>query len=236
LADPGSERADTGPPRIVAFGDAALLVELGHSIDLETNLRAHALVARVAALRAGAGTATPWGVPVAGYAAVLVPFDPARSSAAEAEAALQPLVTEVLSGDVPPDQELPLVTVPVHYGGQDGPDLAEVAEATGLTPAQVVERHAAQTYRVFLLGFAPGFAYLGTLPAELEVPRRPSPRPRVPPGSVAIAGRQTCVYPSATPGGWQLIGRTDLRVWDPRRTPPGTFRPGQPVRFVPRPA
>ncbi len=96
-----------------------------------------------------------------------------------------------------------------------------------------MELHASVTYRVFLLGFVPGFAYLGTLPEALALPRRGSPRSRVPAGSVAIAGRQTAVYPSATPGGWHLIGRTDARMWDVTAESPSLLRPGQRVRFVP---
>jgi KipI family sensor histidine kinase inhibitor len=96
-----------------------------------------------------------------------------------------------------------------------------------------MDLHAGTLYRVFLLGFVPGFAYLGTLPERLALPRRAEPRARVPAGSVAIAGRQTAVYPFSTPGGWHLIGRTDDQLWDPARTPPARLRPGQSVRFVP---
>ena len=101
-----------------------------------------------------------------------------------------------------------------------------------LAPAQVIELHSSVVYRAYMLGFAPGFAYLGELPSALELPRRESPRQRVPAGSIAIAGRQTAVYPLATPGGWQLIGRTDAPVWNLRREPPALITAGRLVRFV----
>jgi KipI family sensor histidine kinase inhibitor len=108
-----------------------------------------------------------------------------------------------------------------------------VAERTSLTPEQVVEAHASVDYACFFLGFTPGFGYLGVLPPELELPRRDEPRTRVPAGSVAIAGRQTAVYPSPTPGGWHLIGHTDAVLWDVHRDPPALLTPGDRVRFVP---
>ena len=120
----------------------------------------------------------------------------------------------------------------MRYGGEDGPDLEAVAELVGLTPAHVVEIHSSVLYRAYMLGFSPGFAYLGVLPPELEVPRLGTPRQRVPSGSVAIAGRQTAVYPQATPGGWQLIGRTEAELWNPSREQPALIRAGDTVRFV----
>jgi KipI family sensor histidine kinase inhibitor len=222
------------PPRIDPFGDAALLVTLGDEVDEALNERAHAL-ARLVLRRRAAGD-PPWGVPVPGYASVLVPFDPGRISPAEAEARLTDLLAEPWEDAALPQAGPTLHAIPVRYGGEDGPDLDEVATRTGLSRAEVVERHASVDYRVYLLGFAPGFAYLGVLPPELELPRRPEPRTRVPAGSVAIAGRQTAVYPFATPGGWHLLGRTDAVLWDPTADPPATLRPGDRVRFLPTPA
>jgi KipI family sensor histidine kinase inhibitor len=125
------------------------------------------------------------------------------------------------------------LTIPVRYGGAEGPDLAEVAARLRLTEDEVVRLHAGTVYRVFCMGFVPGFPYLGTLPAELALPRRSTPRLSVPAGSVAITGRQTGIYPAATPGGWHLVGRTDATIWDPRRDPPALLEPGARVRFQP---
>ncbi|RZK46379.1 MAG: 5-oxoprolinase subunit PxpB [Hymenobacter sp.] len=125
------------------------------------------------------------------------------------------------------------VEVPVCYGGDLGPDLAAVARHTGLTPAEVIVRHTAPTYLVHLLGFAPGFPYLGGLDARLATPRRAVPRPLVPAGAVGIAGAQTGIYSLPTPGGWQLIGRTPLRLFDPAADPPTLLHAGQHLRFVP---
>lgn len=126
-----------------------------------------------------------------------------------------------------------LVEIPVSYGGLDGPDLAEVAAHCGLSPAEVVRRHSAVDYPVYFIGFQPGFAYLGGLEASLHTPRRAEPRLAVPAGSVGIGGAQTGIYPLATPGGWQLIGRTTLPLFDPQAEPPTRLAPGDRVRFVP---
>ncbi len=123
------------------------------------------------------------------------------------------------------------VVIPVCYGGDAGPDLEAVAAAHHLTAAQVVERHSHAEYRVSAIGFAPGFPYLIGLPESLHTPRRPTPRTRVPAGSVAIGGAQTGIYPSASPGGWHLIGRTPLRLFDPLARPPALLQTGDWVQF-----
>ena len=226
----------TGPgfaAQVVPFGDQALLAILGDRVDESLNARVHALAPAVREERAA--TDIPWAEPVPGYASLLVPYDVRRLSLADAQRRLEALMGEALQGELPLDAaDLPVAEIPVRYGGEDGPDLADVARASGLSEQRVVELHVSTTYRVFLLGFVPGFAYLGTLPEELALPRRESPRPRVPAGSVAIAGRQTAVYPAATPGGWHLIGRTDVRMWDVTAESPSLLRPGQLVRFVPQ--
>lgn len=126
--------------------------------------------------------------------------------------------------------------IAVCYGGADGPDLEAVASAAGLTSARVVELHSRAVYVVAFVGFSPGFAYLLGLPRELELPRRPRPRPRVAAGSVAIAGPFSGVYPQATPGGWHLVGRTELTLFDPGAAPPARLAAGDRVRFVPEEA
>jgi KipI family sensor histidine kinase inhibitor len=219
----------TGPldRRIVPFGDEALLVTLDTVASVEANLRAHALARLVLA------SGEPWGRPVPGYASVLVPFDAARVPPDQAAARLASLVEEAGAVDLRADPTGAVTTIEVRYGGEGGPDLAHVAERTGLTPEHVIELHASVTYLVHMLGFAPGFGYLGELPAELALPRRADPRTRVPAGSVANAGRQSAVYPFSTPGGWHLIGRTDERMWRPEADPPALLAPSLRVRFVP---
>lgn len=127
----------------------------------------------------------------------------------------------------------PLVEIPVCYGGELGPDLAAVAQHTQLSAAEVIERHAAVEYLVYMVGFAPGFPYLGGLDARLATPRRATPRPLVPAGAVGIAGVQTGIYSLPTPGGWQLIGRTPRRLFDAGRARPSLLQAGDRLRFVP---
>jgi KipI family sensor histidine kinase inhibitor len=173
---------------------------------------------------------------VPAYASVLVPFDPLALSideATEAIAAIVDAAGAAPAADVAGRSTGRLVEVPVRYGGADGPDLEDVARLHDLRPSDVVELHAGVEYEAFFLGFAPGFAYLGPLPASLVTPRLDVPRSRVPAGSVAIAATQTAIYPTDTPGGWRLIGRTELRPWDVTRDPPALIRPGDRVRFVP---
>lgn len=126
------------------------------------------------------------------------------------------------------------IDIPVLYGGEAGPDLDEVAQHAGMTAKQVVELHASIEYVVWFIGFQPGFPYLGGLPPELATPRRAEPRVRVPAGSVAIGGAQTGIYPLASPGGWNIIGRTELTLFDPRLPEPVLLRPGDRLRFIPR--
>lgn len=216
---------------IEPFGDEALLVTLGDAVDEGTNDRVHWLSA---ALTAARGNDPASSSPVPAYASLLVPYDPLVLDVQTASDHVRSVVDAMPDhvGSKPSGSSKP-IEIGVRYGGADGPDLLAVAELTGLSPAQVVDVHVSTVYRVFMLGFMPGFAYLGVLPQEISVPRRPSPRERVPAGSVAVAECQTAVYPSATPGGWQLIGRTDASLWDPDRQPPTLLAPGQRVRFVP---
>ncbi|MDI3316926.1 MAG: 5-oxoprolinase subunit PxpB [Bacillota bacterium] len=170
-----------------------------------------------------------------GYATLYVEFDPERW----AEPGLVRWLDEVLAaagpagGTTTGGPPARVVELPVLYGGDAGPDLEEVARAKRLAPEEVIRLHSSRPYRALALGFSPGFAYLGELPAELEVDRLAVPRRRVPAGSVAIAGRQTAVYPSATPGGWRLIGRCPLPLLLPGQDPPVLIRLGDEVRFRP---
>jgi KipI family sensor histidine kinase inhibitor len=211
--------------RIRPFGEAALLVELGDEPDLATNARVHAL-ARALDRPPPAGLRSL----VPGYVSLLIELDPLAGDLAAIEAVVRARAGEIeLAAAAPARRQR---VVPTVYGGEFGPDLAEVAARTGLPPAEVVARHVAEPQTVYMLGFSPGFPYLGDLPPQLALPRRDRPRERVPLGSVAIAERQTGIYTRETPGGWHLLGRTPLVLFDERRDPPAYLRPGDQVRFV----
>jgi KipI family sensor histidine kinase inhibitor len=162
------------------------------------------------------------------YASVLIDFDPRRYTHGQIEA----LVRQCLEGPEPPPEPPRLVEIPVEFGGDCGPDLEDVARHTGLTPEGVVERFTQAVYQVYFVGFATCFPYLAGLPAELATPRLAAPRKHVPEGSVAIGGQQAGVYPLASPGGWRLIGRTRLRLFDRQSEPPPLLRMDDAVRFV----
>ena len=214
--------------RLLPEGEGGLLVELGDGIDPDVNATVHAL-ARAVVQRLGAGVLEV----VPSYASLLVIFDPLRLSRERLKARVAAIAREVEGiRAVPPRR---VVELPVCYGGELGPDLEDVARAVALSPAEVIARHSAPVYRVYLLGFTPGFPYLGGMDPRLACPRLPSPRVRVPAGSVALAGPQTGVYSVESPGGWRLLGRTPLRLFDPdpgaRR--PFLLAPGDGLRFVP---
>ena len=215
------------PPRLLAASDRSLLVSFGDRVggDLHDRVR-RLLRALDAAPLAGITNLVP------AYASILIRFDPALLDHDRvADHALRAL--ERGAGLQPEAKRQ--VEVPVCYGGEHGTDLEEVARLCGLTARQVVEAHAGTLYQVYFLGFVPGFAYMGDLPAPIACARLDTPRRMVPAGSVGIAGRQTGVYPAATPGGWRLIGRTPLRLFDPRREPMCLLEMGDRVRFVPTP-
>jgi len=212
--------------RIDPLGDAALLVTLGETLDPDANARARALAAGIG--RAGV---PGLGVPVPGHASVLVPFEPEAIAEASVRAAIDSLWPAAALASADHDAPGRLHEFPVRYGGEAGPDLAAVAATTGLTEDEVVRLHGSVEYRVLVLGFVPGFAYLSGLPPALELPRRAVPRVRVPAGSVAISGRQGGIYPLDVPGGWHLLGRTDVTLWDPDVDPPARLAPGDRVRF-----
>jgi KipI family sensor histidine kinase inhibitor len=221
----GATPATTGYPRCVPASDQALLVELGDTISPALGRQVHRLVlALQRAELAGLVDLHP------AYASVLVRFDPLRLRREALRQHIATALSQLEEIELPPPRR---IAIPVHYGGAAGPDLAEVAALHGLTPSAVVGLHSAAAYQVYFLGFAPGFAYLGGLPQTLWTPRLATPRPLVPAGSVGIAGWQSGVYPQATPGGWRLLGRTELVLFDPRRTPMALLQPGDEVRFEP---
>ena len=209
--------------RVRDAGDAALLLELSEVIDPRVNDAAIAAAAGVARDRLPGVRDV-----LATYRTVAVHFDPETAEPGAIGRAL------ARAGATPvPTLPGPLIEVPVSYGGEHGPDLEEVAAWAGIPAARVAERHARREYRVFMLGFLPGFAYMGSVDPVIAAPRRSSPRMRVPAGSVGIAGGQTGVYPIDSPGGWQIVGRTPLHVFDASKAVPALFAPGCRVRFVP---
>jgi inhibitor of KinA len=203
--------------RIEPLGDAALLVELGQRVDTALNTRALALAAALRKRR-DVREAVP------GYASVAVHYDPEQVT----YRGLVGVIERLVEAKPPPAAPGRLHRIPVVY---DGPDLEEAASELGLMPEAVVRLHTGPTYRCFMIGFTPGWAYLGPLPEELRLPRRRVPRTHVPPGSVAMAGSQTGVYPLPTPGGWHLIGRTSLKLFLAGSDPPSLLRTGDRVKF-----
>ncbi len=224
---------ESGPihrPALEALGDRALLVRFGDRIDPRLNDEVHALAGRIR------GAALPGVVDlVPAYASLALHYEPAAWAGGPGSpfealcAALAPLVAGGGSAAAAASRQ---VLIPVRYGGEFGEDLAEVAALTGLDEQAVIARHTAGRYRVHMLGFTPGFAYLGGLDPALAVPRRATPRLRVPAGSVGLAGIQTGIYPCTSPGGWRLIGRTSLPLFDPAAAEPCLLQPGDEVRFV----
>ena len=216
------------PIQFEALAEDALLLRFGERIDADLNDRVHAAAAclrqRLPALEC-----------VPAYASLLLRFDPLEWRGPHGEAGhrrLQAAVVAALDGHAAATGTPRKVQIPVCYGGDSGPDLDAVAAHCGLHREQVIARHTAADYRVAMLGFAPGFAYLLGLDPRLAMPRRADPRQRVPAGSVAIGGSQTGIYPDALPGGWQLLGRTPLRLFDTRRAAPALLAAGDRVRFV----
>ncbi len=211
--------------RIVFAGDSALLVELPPAIDPATSARvvalAHELQSRHGAIIRDA---------VVGYCTLTVYFDPLEVDAAWLESIIRSTAEEI--GETP-ESDGALLDVPVCYGGDLGPDLAMVAEQAQCSELEVVALHSSTIYRVYVVGFIPGFPYMARVDPRLALPRRPSPRPKVPAGSVAIAAGQTGIYPAETPGGWHLIGRTPVKPYDPAREEPFLLRAGDRVRFYP---
>jgi len=164
------------------------------------------------------------------YCSLLITFDPLAATHEEIEAAVREC-NDRAKQEIPPQPRR--LKIPVCYGGAFGPDLRAVAESTKLAVQDVAAVHSSSIYRAYFLGFAPGFAYLGDLPERLATPRRATPRRSVPAGSVAIAGRQTAVYPFATPGGWNLIGQTPLQMFRADREPMSLLQIGDEVQFAP---
>ena len=210
--------------RFLPAGDAALTVEFGNRIALPLNRKVRALAT---ALEKAALAGVVEVVPT--YRSLTIYYDPLSLSLADLRHSVEGLLDRL--------EEIPLpaprvVTIPTVYGGEFGPDLPSVARHCGLTEEQVIRLHTRPTYHVYMLGFTAGYPYLGGMSKRLATPRLPSPRLRVPAGSVGIGGNQTGVYSVESPGGWRLIGRTPLTLFDPTWEVPVLIRPGDQVKFV----
>lgn len=212
-------------PRFLAAGDRCVVVEFGDGIDAQVNARARALARRLQALQHPGVIET---VPT--YRSVLVHVDPLTVDPADIEALIRTLD---LVRDADPSPPARVVDIPCAYGGAFGPDLPDVAAHAGLSEEEVVAIHASAEYLVYMMGFTPGFPYLGGMSPRIAAPRLATPRTIVPAGSVGIAAEQTGIYPIESPGGWRLIGRTPVRLFDALRQPPVWFDAGDYVRFLP---
>jgi len=211
------------PLRFRPMGDRSFLVELGDTISPDVNRRVQRLVLQLRqASLPGVREIAP------GYRSLLVVYDPLTIAPAELKERITEVAARHGSAGLPPAK---LLTVPVFYGGDYGPDLERVVGHLGISDDEVVRLHTETIYRVYMIGFTPGYPYLGELPAALAVPRRSTPRTRVPKGSVGIAQRQTGIYPVESPGGWQIIGWTPIELFDPSRQPPSLLEMGDRVKF-----
>jgi KipI family sensor histidine kinase inhibitor len=205
------------------MGDRSLLVELGETIAPDVNRRVQELMLQLQQARLpGVREFAP------GYRSLLVVFDPLTLSPSELKARITDVAGRPGSAGLP---QAKLLTVPVFYGGEYGPDLEGVAGHLGISTDEVIRLHTETMYRVYMIGFTPGYPYMGELPAALAVPRRSTPRTRVPKGSVGIAQRQTGIYSVESPGGWQIIGWTPIELFDPTRQLPSLLEMGDRVKF-----
>lgn len=212
-------------PRFLPAGDKALSVELGNSISPEINRRVRDLF----------GAIENQGIPgivdlVPTYRSLLVYYDPLRLPLPELEERLTALEQHLDQAAVKPPRA---VEIPTLYGGEHGPDLGHVAEYNGLSPEEVIQIHSGTEYLVYAMGFTAGFPYLGGMSERIATPRLQTPRTVIPAGSVGIAERQTGIYPVESPGGWQIIGRTPVQLFDPGQDPPVLVEAGDYVRFIP---
>lgn len=206
-------------------GDSAVIVEFEECIDAAVNSRVVALAHSVQMARLGGVRDV---VPT--FRSLAVYFDPLRTDFNKLSDHLKRAAADARA--MAPTAREP-IRIPVWYGGAFGPDLKEVARFGGLTETEVIARHSAPLYRVYMLGFLPGFAYMGTVDPKIAAPRQSTPRVKVPSGSVGIAGGQTGIYPSETPGGWQLVGRTPVKPFELSRAEPFLLKAGDSVQFYP---
>ena len=211
-------------PRIVPLGDSAVLLQLGDEIDLTINQRVHTLASLITTSAINGIIET-----VPAYATLLVYYDSLSLSFTQIKNILREKLTQIQENE---SRKSRLVEVPVRYGGKLGPDLEAVAAQLGLRIEDVIRIHSGKIYTVYMMGFTPGYPYMGKLDDTLIMPRLETPRTHVPAGTVAIAGSQTGIYSIESPGGWNLIGWTPLKLFDPHSDSPVLFAPGDDVKFV----
>ena len=211
-------------PGIVPLGDSSVLVQLGDEIDLAINRRVHALANLII-------TSSMQGIVeiVPAYAALLVHYDPLLLSFTQMKAYLRTQISQMEESESRKPRQ---IEVPIRYGGEKGSDLESVASYCGLRVEDVIRIHGEKIYTVYMMGFTPGYPYMGKLDDRLIMPRLETPRTRVPAGTVAIAGSQTGIYSIESPGGWQLIGWTPLKLFDIESESPFLFSPGDEVKFI----
>jgi len=211
-------------PRFLTGGDRAIFVEFGDAIDPEINRRVRRLMLSLQRERVrGVVEAVPT------YRSLLVYFEPRQIGRSKLRETLHLLAQQTGEDGLPKPR---LIEIPTVYGGEYGPDLGFVAEHSSLSVPEVIQTHTGAPYLVYMIGFLPGFPYLGGMSPKIATPRLETPRAKVPAGSVGIAGSQTGIYPAESPGGWRLIGRTPLKLFDPGREPPGLFQAGDYLSFV----
>ena len=209
--------------RFLLTGDTSLCAEFGNEISekINTEIRAFNILLNKSGIRGIVET-----VPT--YRSLMIHYDPEIISYRALMSRLKGLTKQLDSAELPPSEVL---EIPVLYGGEMGPDLAFVAEHAHMTEQEVIDIHTSVEYLIYMLGFTPGFTYLGGMSSEIETPRLTQPRVKIPAGSVGIAGKQTGVYPIDSPGGWQLIGRTPVKMYDPDRETPILPKAGQYIKF-----
>ena len=205
------------------LGDSAILIQLGDAIDPTLNARVHALSVLLQTIPAITET-------VPAYCTVLVHYDPLATTYNQIKNLIEEKISLLDESTHRPSRRL---EIPVLYGNASGPDLEPAAATLALSPSELIRLHSEREYTVYMMGFTPGFPYMGILDERLTLPRLSTPRTRVPAGSVAIAGSQTGIYPVDSPGGWHILGHTPLKLFDPLSENPFLFAPGDMVKFIP---
>ena len=211
-------------PRFLTGGDKSIFVEFGDAIDPKLSRRVRHLMLAIEKASIPGITET---VPT--YRSLLVYFEPLQINARKLRETLYSLAQPLTESELPKPK---LIEIPTVYGDEYGPDLEFAATHNGLSTSEVVQIHTGTPYLIYMIGFIPGFPYLGGMSPRIATPRLETPRTKIPAGSVGIAGSQTGIYPAESPGGWRLIGRTPLQLFNPKREPPALFQAGDYLNFI----